>query len=283
MTTEVEVKAKEMGWSPKEEFRGDPEKWVDAETFVKRGEEVLPILKANNRRLQERIAQTDKKLEETNKLLASATDAIEALKATTSKAALDTVRQQEVQLKGALKAAREADDVDQELDISARLQETRTAIKEAEKEASKPKVETPTPPTPENPNDPTKHPEWKSWIADNSWFGKDKRKTAVALAAATELREGGDTSEGRAFFDKITDEVDKVFNPSKTTRETPSKVEGTTGGGGGGSGRGKTYADLPAEAKQACMNVANRVVGPGRAHKSTEEWQKAYAAKYFEE
>ena len=32
----VEDKAREMGWSPKEDFEGDESKWVSAETFVAR-------------------------------------------------------------------------------------------------------------------------------------------------------------------------------------------------------------------------------------------------------
>ena len=39
---DAETAAREMGWRPKEEFRGEAEKWVDAETFVSRGEHFLP-------------------------------------------------------------------------------------------------------------------------------------------------------------------------------------------------------------------------------------------------
>lgn len=31
-----ETKAREMGWTPKEEFKGDPDKWVDAKDWVER-------------------------------------------------------------------------------------------------------------------------------------------------------------------------------------------------------------------------------------------------------
>lgn len=42
---EYESKAKAQGWTPQDQFKGDPNKWVDAETFVKRSEESLPLLK----------------------------------------------------------------------------------------------------------------------------------------------------------------------------------------------------------------------------------------------
>lgn len=48
----MESRARDMGWAPKDKWRGDPEKWVDAKEFVRRGEEVLPIVTAENRRLK---------------------------------------------------------------------------------------------------------------------------------------------------------------------------------------------------------------------------------------
>jgi len=51
----AETKAKAMGWSPKDEFRGDPDRWVDAETYVRRGEEFIPFLRANNKKLEEEL------------------------------------------------------------------------------------------------------------------------------------------------------------------------------------------------------------------------------------
>jgi hypothetical protein len=45
-----------MGWTAKEKFRGDPERWVDAATFVKNGEESLPILRERLRTLERRTS-----------------------------------------------------------------------------------------------------------------------------------------------------------------------------------------------------------------------------------
>src|SRR5688572_12359429 len=40
----IEAEAKEMGWKPKEAWKGDPEGWRPADEFVKRGKEILPIV-----------------------------------------------------------------------------------------------------------------------------------------------------------------------------------------------------------------------------------------------
>ena len=277
MNEEIEVKAKDLGWAPKEDFRGDPEKWIEAETYVRRGEELMPLLKATTRKQSEKISVLEGKLNETTTLLAAATESIEALKETTSKAALDKVREQRVELKEALTNARSEGDIDKELEIQERLQETTEAIKVAEKPVVK-RVEPPPDPT-----DFTKTPEWKEWVEANPWFGSDKRRTALSLGIADDLRSSGEKAVGKAFFDKVTEELNTMLGV-KSPRESVSKVEGdsrSSVGGGGGNGR-KSYSDLPPEAKQACESASKRVVGKGRAFESMDAWRKNYVAKYYE-
>ena len=277
MTEEIEAKAKDLGWAPKEEFRGDPEKWIDAETYVRRGEELMPLLKATSRKQSEKISVLEGKLSETTTMLAAATEAIEALKETTSKAALDKVREQRVELKEALTIARSDGDIDKELEIQEKLQETTEALKVAEKPK---KIE----PIPPDPNDFTKTPEWKEWVAANPWFGTDKRKTALSLGIADDLRSNGEKAVGRAFFEKVTEELNTMLGV-KSPRDNVSKVEGdsrSSAGGGGGNGSRKSYSDLPPEAKAACESASKRVVGKGRAFESMDAWRKNYVAKYYE-
>jgi hypothetical protein len=52
---DFEAEAREHGWSPKEDFKGDTARWVDAETFMKRADEMMPLLKAQNSRLKRDI------------------------------------------------------------------------------------------------------------------------------------------------------------------------------------------------------------------------------------
>lgn len=274
----VESKATELGWVPKEQFKGDPEKWIDAETFVKRGEELMPLLKAANRRQKEQIERLEGQLSETRATLASATDAIEALKETTSKAAIAEVKKQKAELKNQLKEARVDDDLDRELDIQEKIREVDEALAEAEAPQKREAVKDDEPEV-----DYTKTPEFQSWLKENPWFGKDPRKTNVALGISNALRAEGDTSVGKEFFDKVTKELDALFGRSQDDRRSsPSKVEGdgrTTRANGGG----KTYADLPEEAKQACERTASRVVGKGKAFADMKSWREHYTAKFFEE
>ena len=41
---EIEQEAITLGWVPQDQFKGDPAKWTDAETFVARGKEKVVLL-----------------------------------------------------------------------------------------------------------------------------------------------------------------------------------------------------------------------------------------------
>lgn len=51
-----------MGWKPQEEYKGDPNRWTDAESFVKVGEERIPVMKENYRKLEDKFKNLEDKL-----------------------------------------------------------------------------------------------------------------------------------------------------------------------------------------------------------------------------
>src|SRR3954470_23631210 len=53
--SESEAKARRQGWRPKDEYRGPDEKWVDADAFLKRSDEELPVMR-------ERLKKQDRDL-----------------------------------------------------------------------------------------------------------------------------------------------------------------------------------------------------------------------------
>src|SRR5574337_489576 len=74
---DYESEAKEMGWRPQAQYKGDPEKWVDAQEFVERGEHILPILKANTNKLRSELLTRD---QEVAKLRASMDESDKAIR-----------------------------------------------------------------------------------------------------------------------------------------------------------------------------------------------------------
>ena len=75
MTEEaIEIQAKAMGWVPQEDFKGNPDIWKDAESFVKDGYEILPILRERTKKMALTMDATNQKLSRTESLLKTLTD-----------------------------------------------------------------------------------------------------------------------------------------------------------------------------------------------------------------
>lgn len=272
-TPEVQKQAEQMGWIPPSRFRGDPERFVDASTYIKRGEEVLPIVREQNKRLHTELDAVRRQSQEMAATLKQAQDAIAQMEERHTVATQRAVDEARTALVSQLAAASEAGDHQGVALLTDKLTKVNATVEVPAK-----KIETPTPQVFTPP------PELAEWNAENPWFGTNKRKTALALAVAQELREGGETSQGRVFFEKVAAEVDKELGVQQPRGD---KVEGARNGGGESEGRAsggrKSYAAMPAEAKAACDADARRFVGEGKKYKTANEWRTRYAEIYFGE
>lgn len=270
--SDVETTARDMGWIPKEDFRGDPEKWVDAETFVKRGEEFIPFLKANNRKLNEELESTKDTVQTLEARLAEATETLNELKKFNTEVARREAEKLRGQLLRELKEAKDDGDVEKEEQIRDKLDETREALKKSE---DAPKGDEP-------PANPEAVKVWQEWVGDNPWFKTDTRRRALAVGIGEELRNSpeGKKLQMREFLDKVAEEVDRTLGGSR--RQAPPRVEGGGRSNGGDSGGGdrRSYGDLPADAKAACDRQARTLVGPNKAFKTEAEWRKHYVNTY---
>lgn len=63
-----EAEAEVYGWVPKDQFKGDPEKWRPAEEFVRRGEEILPIVRKQNEKLQAKLSEQDETIKNMSRM-----------------------------------------------------------------------------------------------------------------------------------------------------------------------------------------------------------------------
>jgi len=269
---EVQAKAEELGWIPPARFKGDPERFIDADVYIKRGEEVLPIVREQNKRLHTELTVLKAESAATKAALKAAQTAIESIEERHTVATQKAVEDARRQLKAQLSAASEAGDHDGVAELTDQLVTLNTAERAAVRapEVAPPPAEF-VPPA-----------DLVAWNQANPWFGPNKRKTALALGIAQELRDAGETASGREFFDKVTAEVDKELGVQPPRGD---KVEGARGGGDSGtngSGR-KTYASMPADARAACDADARRFVGEGKKYKTQADWRSRYAEIYFGE
>lgn len=269
---QLEQDASAMGWTPKDKFRGDPEKWVDAAEFIERGQHLMPILKENNKRLQRELLTRDQKIDTLTQRLDGATVALNKLEKHYTEANKRAVEVARNDLKEQLKQAREDRDVDAEVEILGSLNKLDQVVPDQ------------TPPDTSgtsNQDQPAANPVFQAWLKDNSWFGPDKKKTKAVSRIAEDLRDEGSELQGREFMDecvRIYEEQQEPGHSQEPPNQRPSKVEGAQPRS---HSTGKTFADLPADAKAACLADADDLVGPNKRYKTLDEWKKGYASIYF--
>lgn len=241
----TEKEATKKGWVPKDQYKGDPAKWVDARTFIDRGERF-------NQNLQRELAGMRKKLQEfegTKKAFVKFHEETIAAKDKELAKAINDLRvaRSEATADGDHEGAVALEDrIDLLRDERKKLKETPAEQQEEEDGPDGSKAKGP------NPTDPV----LVEWIADgNEWFDDDPAMRAYAIAVGEGLIKGDpDQPRGRKFLDKVRAKMEEEF-PRKFKAKTPARektdpAEGGGKGGNSGSGKyagGKTEADLPAE------------------------------------
>ncbi len=255
--SETEARARRMGWRPKDEYTEsgrDASKWVDADEFVRRGEESLPVLRERLRKQEKIIEAQDKKMEEGNKLLR---ELVTHQKAQTEAAVKKAIKELKAERREAA-AAGEADKVEE---LSEEIGKAEDSLKQKEEKKGDDKPSIPQ--------------EVVDWAEENaSWFKTDRTMNAYATAVYGDLIEDSSLTEKQRLA-KVKAEVVKRF-PEKfgnQRRNEPPAVESGQGGGGR-KPTGKGWNDIPAEERA----LASRLIRQGAVKD-----EKAYAKMYWEQ
>lgn len=260
-TQQVEQEARMMGWVEKEEFRGNENEWVDAESFVKRGREINPILRKNNEKLLKELREARDEITEVKK----AAEEFKQFQKEAFERKVSEYKKEVDALKEAKKEALREGDHDLVVEIDDRISETKEKIKEAEAPKEEVKVEKPQ----------VLDPDLQSWIDRNDWFGKDEdmSKRTNAIGALLASRNPG--LKGRAFLDKLDEELKQEF-PEKfgMKRERPTPVEGGAASRGATKAAKKSYENLPADAKAACDKFVKQKLMTADEYVAMYDWSE---------
>lgn len=255
---DYEAEAKAHGWKPLDEFKGDPALHIDAETYVKRGEEVLPFIKKRVEVQDRKIADLEKTLKRATALLSTAESRSYA------KAVADLKAQQVEAVEVGDVAAFQA--LDKKIEGLAKDVGAGGKPEYTEAEARGAFVD---------------------WREDNGWWDRGGLASATPLEADARaytdrmiekhIDKGNDMAP-EEFFEYIGDLVHEKYPllKAKPARQKPGSdvsapTERRTGNGT------KGYADLPADARQICESLIRRGVLPG---KTETEKRAFYAANY---
>jgi len=237
--------AKSMGWVPEDQYRGNKDNWVDAQAFVDKGMNDLPILR-------ERVRAQARQLEEVNQ-------DIEQFKKHHEETA-----QREYQRAYKDLQERERKTVEEgDTEAWENLQREKATLAQQHNQQQRP----------------AENPILSKWKNDSDWYGKDAEMTQYAesisdYVADKAKREGRQNIFGTVqFLDEVEAEVKARFpnhfeNPN---RNEPPAVE--SGGRTRRQSGGKSYADLPPEAKNACDRFVRRGLTTREQYVKDYEWE----------
>ena len=195
--SEVEIKAMESGWVPKDEYSGEEHKWVDAAEFLRRGE------------LFKKIENQSKELKDVKKALDEMKKLHSQVREVEYKRALDTLREQK-------KTALLEGDADALLAVEDKI--------DLVKEQQKLLAQEPAPVEQVN-------PEFQAWTERNSWYESSSPMRAFADALGTDLARTGMSPSN--VLKEVEKQVRAEF-PNKfrnPNQDKPGAVEGTKGKG----------------------------------------------------
>ena len=217
----VEAQAKNLGWVPKDEFRGDPGQWKSAEDVVKHGEDTLPILRENLKRLHQKLDDQGRVIK----------DFAEHHKKTEERSYQRALKKQ----KEERLAAVDKGDTEAFEKIDKKIEDL---------EQDKPAAGGKKPAT-----------GFQSWSEENQWYGDDIDMTMYADQVGSFLADKKPDWAPDKVFAEVAKKVKAKFPAyfTNTRRGQASAVESGAGGAPMDSGGpGKKYSDLPPEAKKAC-------------------------------
>lgn len=270
----TETRARDMGWQPQENWKGAPEKWVDAAEFVKRGETFVPFLQHTRKRLEGELAQERQARAMLEKRLAETESSVADVRKFSEEMAAERRERRKAEIAVELKAAREAGE-------DVRVAELQNELGEV--------VKPPAPPPPERrpaPTQPEVLPWVKSYVDADADFFKDPVKVAVFNTLAVQKRQAGDTRTGEVDGVAFLNEVKEAANAKlggNPARRQPSKTEDSRPAGreNGGRSAGQSYGDMDQAARDKCDAQEAKFVGPSKAFKTQAEWRKFFASEHF--
>lgn len=232
---DTEARARRQGWHGRESFNGPDDKFVDAETFLAKAESELPVLRERMRAVDKKVAEQDK--------------AIKAFVAHNASVEARMYEKAKAEIRAEMREAVRDEDVE-------RFDALEKKADELEKTAPKPpaKAEAEVP------------EEFVSWAEKNRWFKTDRVMTEFAITYHDVLLNEKPGMSVQENLSAVTKEVRKRF-PEKFENARQGNAPAVEGVGGAKARTtgGKTYENLPPEAKKACDLFVKSMPGFTRA------------------
>jgi len=228
-----------QGWVPKEQWTGKEDEWTDAETFVRRGREINPILRKTLKKKDAEIDALRRELSEMKGTVQELAEHRTKIEKLAYERALKDLKQQrkDAMVEGDFERAAEVDEALDQL----RDAKPDDKPKKDDKKDEAPKVD----------------PRISSWIERNPWYN-DRPENADLVAYANGISNqlvqnalaSGQQPDPDVILPQVAAKVKKVF-PDHFKGGTPAMFD--SGGEGAAEpvakGGKKGYSSLPSDAK----------------------------------
>lgn len=240
--SKINETASKIGWSGKEEWKGEPGDWLDAPEFIlKAAGEVLPSMR--------------KSLEKANEEIKGLKAAVKTSIQHVNKARQEGYEQRSRELQAELAQYAAAGDVENVKSVTQDIVALEKEVRE----------------TPEGDEAPG-NPDFDAWREANPWFGQDRAMTAACAAIGEEVLAEGYT--GKAQIKEVDRRIREEFphkfaKPTNPNRNGPAAVEAPTTGA---RARGKSFSDMPREHQDMCLDLMKQ---------SKSITKENYAKEYF--
>ena len=224
-TVDYESFAKVQGWSPKEKWRGNEDQWVNAETFVKRGQEFQSTLKKKSDNLERELREQKIANERTVKMFEKMSE----------KARTDALREIKDEQKQALE---DGDD-----SLYDKLEDKKSKVHEDFKPA---------------PVEQSEDPSLTSFKAENQWYGVDPVMTDAATRYCQSM-----ATKGMSMAEQLAETQKYMVKRFPDDFENPRRQVATTVSKAPAPSRAKktrSLSELPS-AEQSMVKAAAKASG----------------------
>lgn len=248
---DYEGEARAHGWVPADEFKGDKSRCVDAKTFVERADEVMPLLRKQNKEFRGKIDFLERQIK---KVMKSEQGAYEQALADVK------AKMENAVVTGNVEAFNK---LDKQADDLRKGMVNDTPQADQQKEAVRAFAE---------------------WRGENEWYDlggqagaeKEERLKRAEFDRQVELNEDKAREMAPAdFIAHIGELVDAKYPAFKTPRpKATESVAGVTRKGNGNTA--KTGANLPAEAKAQAKRFHSQGIYKGTLAEAYDKYAQRY-------
>jgi hypothetical protein len=280
-TAEDRELATAQGWKPKSEYKGPAGRWRPAKEFLARGENELPLLRDNIRRLTRANADMTREMASIRDQNTQMGQVITDLRDLSVRNEQSAYARLKAEIQGRMDAAAEVSDMpayrraQQEMEALEPPPAPRSVDPAPGNQNRRDDNNPPPPPPAQRQEDQPVDPEVQQWMDENRWFNTPPGNPLASYALeqhALILTQHADYTMVQNLREVKRRVVAKFPERFKGTKPRAAAAQPPSGGHNAPDLNAKTYENMPKDAKEACDRLVKQIKGYTR---------EEYVAEYY--